>query len=263
MKPPIFQNSWSEEVQAIYQHDMQEMWDPTINRHVWNQYHNQLDIYEGFASHPRMSVLDVGCAQGTLALRLAEAGHRVTAIDLRPQFLEYARSRHTHGEITFLELDILKGELPGKYDLVFANQIIEHLVYPVELCRRLMSALKPGGRLVMATPSWHYIKNKLPSFTELGDVSNWEHLQNSADGDGHFYAYTMSEFAHAMVSAGLHDVRVRPFETPAISGHMMVRHIHGIAPYALLKGVDRCLLAIPGVRTWLSHQLICTGVRPC
>lgn len=261
MKPPVFQESWSEEVKAIYRHDMQEIWDRSINRHVWNQYHNQLDIYERFAERPGMSVLDVGCAQGTLALRLAEAGHRVTAIDLRPQFLEYARSRYTHGDVTFLGLDVLHGDLPGQFDLVFANQIIEHLVYPVELCRRLLSALRPGGRLVMTTPSWHYVKNKLPSFSELGKASNWEHMQNSADGDGHFYAYTMQEFAQAMTAAGLQDVHVRPFETPAISGHMKVRHLHGIAPYKLLQTLDRGLLAIPGIRGWLSHQLICTGVR--
>ena len=43
MKPPIFDERWSEEIKELYRHDMQEMWDASINPHMWNQYHNQLD----------------------------------------------------------------------------------------------------------------------------------------------------------------------------------------------------------------------------
>jgi len=38
----VYDPAWSE-VKALYRHDIQEIWDPTINRHIWNQYHNQLD----------------------------------------------------------------------------------------------------------------------------------------------------------------------------------------------------------------------------
>ena len=77
-----------------------------------------------------LEILDVGCAQGTLALLLAERGHRVTAVDLRADFLQYAQSRHTHGDVRFLQANALEEDIPGQYDLVFANQLIEHLVYP-------------------------------------------------------------------------------------------------------------------------------------
>ncbi|MGZ4682218.1 MAG: class I SAM-dependent methyltransferase, partial [Acidimicrobiales bacterium] len=36
---------------------------------------------------PGMSVLDVGCGQGTQALRLAERGCRVTGVDVSPELL--------------------------------------------------------------------------------------------------------------------------------------------------------------------------------
>ncbi|MBK8742599.1 MAG: hypothetical protein IPM02_25300 [Betaproteobacteria bacterium] len=49
MKPPIYNADWPAEVQALYRHDMQEIWDPTIAPQIWNQYHNQLHIYMAIA----------------------------------------------------------------------------------------------------------------------------------------------------------------------------------------------------------------------
>src|SRR6187397_3065764 len=102
MKPPVFDPTWPSDVQALYRHDVQEMWDRSIAPQIWNQYQNQLSIYCGLAdgSGP-LDVLDVGCAQGTLALLLAERGHRVCAMDIRQQFLDYAASRHESGAIRF------------------------------------------------------------------------------------------------------------------------------------------------------------------
>jgi SAM-dependent methyltransferase len=218
-------------------------------------------VYLAFAGARPLRVLDVGCAQGTLALLLAERGHHVTAVDLRPDFLAYAQSRHTHGDVRFLRADVLKDELPGDFDLVFANQLIEHLVYPHEFVARLASKLRSGGQLVVTTPNHDYLRNDLPTFTQLGDAKQWEHRQNTADADGHFYAYTKEELADVFRSQGLLRVEARFFESPWISGHMKLRYVHGIVPPALLRIADRVTLALPGLARKLAHQLLVTGVR--
>lgn len=241
---------------------MQEIWDRAIAPHIWNQYHNQLDIYLKFAGAGSKRILDVGCAQGTLALLLAERGHTVTAVDMRPSFLDYARTRHTHGEVRFLAANVLEDELPGNFDLVYANQIVEHLVHPEQLLARLLACLKPGGRLVMTTPNGDYLKNHLPSFRQLGDVRNWEHMQHTADGDGHFYAYLDSELAQLFAGVGFGEVRAAFFESPMISGHMKVRHVHGFVPSAMLRFLDRLIVRIPWLGRRLTHQLMVTGIRP-
>src|SRR5262249_37547594 len=147
--------------------DVQEIWDNSLNRHIWNQYQNQLRIYLKLAGLPKLTgakkILDVGCAQGTLALLLAERGHEVVAMDLRPHFLEYAQSRYTHGQIRFVAGNALELELDEQFDLVFANQIIEHLVHPERLVGSLKKVLKEGGKLVVTTPNWSYLRNNLPS----------------------------------------------------------------------------------------------------
>lgn len=261
MKAPKFDPSWPPDVQAVYHHDMQELWDPNLCRNVWNLYHAQIEMYLRLAGREPLRILDVGCAQGTLALKLAEAGHRVTAADIRPQFLEYARSRYTHGEVEFVEANVLEDTLHGEYDLVFANQILEHLVYPAALCRRLAELLAPGGRLVATTPNGDYVRNKLPSFAQLGDPRDWEHMQFSADGDGHFFAYLPAELRGIFVEAGLQQVSVRPFETPVISGHMKFRYLHRVLPYSVLRSTDSMVAARLPFARFLCHQLICQGRR--
>ncbi len=264
MKPPVYDPGWSEEVRALYRHDMQEIWDRTISRHVWNQYHNQLDLYLNIAGEATFGkakkILDVGCAQGTLALLLAECGHRVCAVDVRPQFLEYAQSRYVHGDIRFIEGNALELDLDERFDLIFANQIIEHLVYPKVLVHRLSRLLGSGGQLVATTPNWHYLVNmNLPSYKELGDPAQHEHRQFTADGDGHFFAYRPDELVEIFRDEGLVDVRFRYFETPFISGHLKIRYLHRLISIRLLRWLDRLVLEIPGVNRALAHQLLITG----
>lgn len=264
MKPPVYDPAWGEEIKALYRHDVQEIWDPTISRQVWNQYNNQLDLYLHIAGETSpgkaKTILDVGCAQGTLALLLAERGHRVYAVDLRPHFLEYAKSRYVHGDIQFIEGNALELDLNERFDLIFANQIIEHLVYPQVLVHRLIYLLDSGGQLVTTTPNWHYLVNtKLPSYKELGDPTQHEHRQFTADGDGHFFAYRADELVEIFRNEGLVDVQFHYFETPLISGHLKIRYLHKLVPVGLLRWLDRLLLAMPKLGRVLAHQLLITG----
>jgi 2-polyprenyl-3-methyl-5-hydroxy-6-metoxy-1,4-benzoquinol methylase len=255
MKPPVRDPNWSEEVLEIWRNDLREIWDPSIERHSFHCYHNQLDVYLALAEqYGTQSVLDVGCAQGTLALTLAERGKRVTAIDIRPAFLDYARSRWERGDITFLPANIFDAPPLGTFDLVFANQIIEHVVYPAELLRTLAQYVRPGGTLVVATPNHDYFRNDLPTYRELGDPRQHEHRQFSAGGGDHFFAYTEEELRDAARDAELTVVEARYFETPWISGHFLFRYLHRVLPVRVLRAMDR--LALKVARRTLAHQLL-------
>ncbi|HYI10639.1 MAG TPA: methyltransferase domain-containing protein [Thermoanaerobaculia bacterium] len=253
MKQPRFDAAWPEEVVEIWRNDMREMWDPRIERQVFHQYHNQLDLYLGLVEkYGARSVLDVGCAQGTLALLLAEKGLRVTAVDIRQSFLDYAQTRYERGDVRFLAANIFERPELGTFDLVFGNQIIEHLVYPAGFLRTLATYARPGGVLVVSTPNYHYFRSNLPSFTELGDPKQHEHRQFSAGGGDHFFAYTENELREAAAEAELEVLEMRYFETPAISGHALVRYLHWL-PLKLLRAADRAALRVAPRK--LAHQL--------
>lgn len=253
MKPPRFDPTWPAEVVEIWKNDLREMWDPRIERQVYNQYHNQLDLYLGLVDkYGARSVLDVGCAQGTLALLLAERGVRVTAVDIRQPFLDYAATRYERGDVRFLASNIFDAPDLGTFDLVFGNQIIEHLVYPAAFLKTLAAYVRPGGTLVVSTPNHGYFRSDLPTYTELGDPRQHEHRQFSAGGGDHFFAYTEEELRAAAREAGLEVREMIYFETPAISGHFLVRYLHWL-PLPLLRAADR--LALRVAKRKLAHQL--------
>ncbi|MEE1754091.1 bifunctional class I SAM-dependent methyltransferase/N-acetyltransferase [Streptomyces sp. SP18CS02] len=107
----------------------------------------------------RPRVLDLGCGPGRAALLLAaEAGARVTAVDLHEPFLEELRlaadARGLGDSIRTVNADM--GELPcadGSFDLVWA----EGSAYSIGFDRALRAwrrLLAPGGALVVTECEW-------------------------------------------------------------------------------------------------------------
>jgi 2-polyprenyl-3-methyl-5-hydroxy-6-metoxy-1,4-benzoquinol methylase len=261
VKRPVFDPSWPIDVQRVYEHDMREIWDSKIAFQVWTQYHAQLARYLSVASTPSIRILDVGCAQATLALLLAEAGHRVVAMDIRASFLEYAKSRYEKGDIRFVVGNATEADFREEFDIVFCNQLIEHLVHPEELVERLGRALAPGGRLIVTTPNGCYVRNSLPSFSSLGDRARYEARQFTADGDGHFFAYRADELPPLFRRPLFGSVEVAFFETPWVSGHMKLRYLQPRLGDSLLQRLDAWTLRIPWAGRHLAGQLIAIGTR--
>jgi len=237
---------------------MREIWDRSIAPQVWLQYHNQLNLYQSLIpdnKSPR--ILDVGCAQATLALKLAEAGYEVVALDLRAGFLQYAESRYTHGDIRFVCGNAFEDSMSlGAFDIVFANQIFEHVFDPVPKIEILAKYLKADGALIITTPNGEYFVNKLPSLLEFEqlDVSQFEEF--TADGDGHVFAYTAEELEKVCFSAGLVPGKTIFFESPFISGHFKVRYLQRILPESLTRWIDRIILKLPWVGKKCAHQML-------
>lgn len=101
------------------------------------------------------AVLDVGCGGGLLSEALAQAGARVTGLDLAPNLLKVAR---LHGlesgiKVDYREMAVerLAEESPGTFDAITCMEMLEHVPQPtliIDACARL---LKPGGRLFLST----------------------------------------------------------------------------------------------------------------
>jgi 2-polyprenyl-6-hydroxyphenyl methylase / 3-demethylubiquinone-9 3-methyltransferase len=104
------------------------------------------------------SALDVGCGAGLLAEPLARMGADVTALDAAPELIAAARV-HAAGQALAIDYRAIAVEaLPfdgpgGRFDLVTALEVIEHVADPASFIASLEARLAPGGLLILSTPN--------------------------------------------------------------------------------------------------------------
>lgn len=97
-------------------------------------------------------VLDVGCGDGRLAVRMAERNARVTGLDLSPAMLAAARERAGRAGVSvqFLEGDALALPFPNNsFDVVCTVTVMCFFADPQPIVNELARVVRPGGRVVL------------------------------------------------------------------------------------------------------------------
>ena len=106
------------------------------------------------------TVGDFASAQGNFGLLLAEQGYQVTAVDIKPEFLNYSLKKHTHGKFETVLANIIEYRHHQPFDVVLLGEIIEHVAFPLDLLKSAYENLKPGGILVLTTPNGNEFGNQ-------------------------------------------------------------------------------------------------------
>ncbi len=127
-------------------------WDEATNSYeTQRRLRLVFDILLGECDIRGARLLDAGSGGGHFSAEAKRRGAQVISLDLGRNLLAQVRhrchSRRVLGSV--LELPFA----PESFDVVLSTEVIEHTPQPTLALRELARALKPGGRLVVTTPS--------------------------------------------------------------------------------------------------------------
>ena len=139
-------------------------------------------------------VLDLGCGYGAVASSLAtRAGADVVGIDLDAANIAEARRRFAHPRITFVVGDATKALPPGRFNVVVASNVVEHVDDRVGLYRAVQECARPSRWLVrvpMIDRDWRVALRRELGLFAFSDPT-------------HFTEYTRESFELEAAAAGL------------------------------------------------------------
>lgn len=133
----------------------QQFWDERYasSTRIWSGKPNQRLVEHAVDLTPA-TALDVGCGEGADVVWLARQGWLATGVDVSQVAVDRA-ARHAEESgvgtsTSFARADVVGGSsLPGAYELVMAAYLHPPLTTFASTFGTVMSAVKPGGRLLV------------------------------------------------------------------------------------------------------------------
>ncbi|HEY2702647.1 MAG TPA: methyltransferase domain-containing protein [Candidatus Dormibacteraeota bacterium] len=143
----------------------------------------QLGEQLGGVGRPPLRVLDAGCGQGTLALRLAGGGHRVTGLDPSEELLAHfagalaAQPAEVRDRITLVrgageDAPALVG---GDFDVVLCHGVLMYCDDPAPLLAALTAVARPGGLVSLL------VRNGMAMAMRAGLGGSWAEALDAFD----------------------------------------------------------------------------------
>ncbi len=164
-----------------------------------------LALLREVAGPPPLTVLDVGCGTGFLALRMAELGHTAVGIDLAEEMLAVAQ-RKVEGVGLPVTFRLGDAEAPPQdgapYDVILERHVIWTLPQPREAVRAWRALLRPGGLLML-----------IEGIFEMSDRTIYQDLAAELPLYG---GRPAEELASLLESEGFMQTAVRPLMDAAL-----------------------------------------------
>ena len=132
-------------------HEAYAEWEYSIGKSLLEEYSEWFGPLDG------KRVLDIGCGLGGKSVAYAEAGAEVTGVDLdlvhAAGSLDYARKRGSPIEVVTGDAADLPF-LEGSFDLVVANDSMEHFSRPAQALEEFARVTRTGGSVFLFFTPW-------------------------------------------------------------------------------------------------------------
>lgn len=198
-------------------------------------------------------ILEIGSGIGNISRQLPRTA-RITLSDCDPRYVELLRQQYADAadvEVRMVDLarDDDFGVLRAQYDCVICLNVLEHVQDDGAGLRRMRSALRPGGRLIVLVPQYPLLMSRMDR--ELG----------------HFRRYRRRELTRKMAHAGLEIVTAFNFNALGLAGWLVNNRLLGRTTLgrSQLRIYDTLVPAMRRFERWFPHpglSLVAVGRLP-
>jgi 2-polyprenyl-6-hydroxyphenyl methylase/3-demethylubiquinone-9 3-methyltransferase len=156
--------------------------------------------------------LDIGAGVGLFSHLLQEAGAIASGIEPQQIFRQFAREKFAltlHPET--IDAPYWQATFAGHFDLITLWDTLEHLNFPVETLRDALRVLKPGGLLLLDTPSrdsFYYQASEWSYRLSKGANPRFLNSLYSARPFRHKQIFTVRQLTELMKNLGLETVEL-------------------------------------------------------
>ena len=139
-----------------------------------------------FVPEVAMRILEVGCGEGEFAAILkAERDVNVTGIEQFESAANVAIGRLDRVIVADVNAGI--NELQGQlFDCIVCNDVLEHLVDPWDILKRLRPLMAPGGTLVASLPNMRF----MPVLKDFVLKGEWSYVEQGVMDRTHLRFFT-------------------------------------------------------------------------
>jgi len=191
-------------------------------------------ILSYFKGDNELTILDVGCGLGDIALKLAATGHYVVGVDTDKKAIELANLGKQEFDCDTVAFYSTYEALHGmKFEAIVCNQVIEHVPEPIKFLTDLRKFLLPSGVLLLTTPNrlWPIDPHTGKLFTSWLDnrLFTWGRLEKTLVMAG----YTVHNMTHYIIKH-LNDFYENP-EHHSTLKFMITRFVGSILPVHVIN----------------------------
>lgn len=196
-------------------------------------------------------ILDIGCGEGLLCKLLMEKGNEVIGIDISDNAVELAKRNGINAFVCDVENEALPFE--GFFDVIILSEVLEHLISPKKVIKKLMVYLKPkDGYFVITFPNIAHYTYRIQLL--CGHFPK-QYLLNR---DEHLHYWSIPDFTRFLIDCGLKCVKIKPvFLFPF---HSLISKILPLKilleKFPNLFGYQIVIVALPQVSTIFSGRKI-------